>query len=47
MEAYSVATAADVDLDTLAERLHRAAVSGDHCIFMPRLVGAWARVGEG
>jgi SAM-dependent methyltransferase len=47
MESYGVANAAEVDLDTLAARLHRAAVAGDHCIFMPRLVGAWARVGEG
>ena len=47
MESYGVASAAEVDVDTLAERLHVAAVSGDHCIFMPRLVGAWARAGEG
>ena len=41
----AVATAAEVDVGTLAERLRAAAVSGDHCILMPRLVGAWARVG--
>jgi SAM-dependent methyltransferase len=46
MESYSVATAAEVGLDTLADRLHAAAIAGDHCIFMPRLVGAWARAGE-
>jgi SAM-dependent methyltransferase len=45
MEAFNVASAAEVDVGTLAERLHAAAVSGDHCILMPRLVGAWARTG--
>lgn len=43
MEALGIATKADVGLETLAERLHTAAVKGDHCIMMPRLVGAWAK----
>jgi hypothetical protein len=42
MEGFGVATAAEIDVGTLASRLHAAAVAGDHCIFMPRLVGAWA-----
>lgn len=42
MEEHGVARAADVDIDTVAERLHVAAVEGDHAILMPRLIGAWA-----
>ena len=42
MERLGIATAADVGIDTLAERLRTAATAGDHCIMMPRLVGAWA-----
>lgn len=47
MEEYGVATAAEVDVPTLAERLHVAAMTGDHCILMPRLIGAWARISDG
>lgn len=42
MERLGLANAAAIGLDTLAARLRQAAVAGDHCIFMPRLVGAWA-----
>ena len=42
IEAHGIATAAEVDPTTVADRLRAAAVAGDHCIFMPRLVGAWA-----
>jgi ubiquinone/menaquinone biosynthesis C-methylase UbiE len=42
IEAYGIATAAEVDPPTLAARLREAAVAGDHCMFLPRLVGAWA-----
>ena len=42
IETHGIATAAEVDPATIAERLRAAAVAGDHCIFMPRLVGAWA-----
>jgi ubiquinone/menaquinone biosynthesis C-methylase UbiE len=41
-ERFGIATADEIDLDTLVERLHEAATTGDHCIFMPRLIGAWA-----
>lgn len=41
--ALGVATAEEVDIDTLATRLSREAVIGDHCIFLPRLVGAWSQ----
>lgn len=43
MEKLGIATAAEVDVDTLAARLRDAALAGDHCIFMPRLIGAWAK----
>jgi len=42
MERLGIATAADVGIDTLADRLRTAATTGDHCILMPRLIGAWA-----
>lgn len=42
--ALGLATAEEVDVDTLGARLSRKAVEGDHCIFLPRLVGAWSRV---
>lgn len=44
IEEYRVATAAEIDVGTIAERLHATAVAGDHCLMMPRVVGAWARV---
>ena len=44
IEKLGVATADDVGVDTLAARLRDAAVAGDHCILMPRLIGAWALV---
>jgi len=43
MEKLGIASAAEIDVDTLAARLRDAAVAGDHCIFMPRLIGAWAK----
>jgi ubiquinone/menaquinone biosynthesis C-methylase UbiE len=39
-----LATAEEVDVDTLASRLSAQSVEGDHCIFLPRMVGAWATV---
>jgi ubiquinone/menaquinone biosynthesis C-methylase UbiE len=45
IEQYGVTTAAEIDVDTIAERLHAAAVAGDNCLMMPRVIGAWARVG--
>jgi ubiquinone/menaquinone biosynthesis C-methylase UbiE len=42
MERLGIASAAEVGIDTLAERLRAEAIAGDHCIMMPRLVGAWA-----
>lgn len=46
IEECGVATAAEVDVGTIAERLRVAALAGDHCIMMPRVIGAWAKLGE-
>ena len=43
MEKYSIATADEVGIDTIAERLFSEAAAGDRCILMPRLIAAWAR----
>lgn len=45
MERFGIATAAEIRPETIAERLRAAAIAGDHCIFMPRLIGAWATAG--
>jgi ubiquinone/menaquinone biosynthesis C-methylase UbiE len=42
-ERLGIATAAEVDIDTLAERLRREAVDNNACIMLPPLVGAWTR----
>jgi SAM-dependent methyltransferase len=42
VEKYGIATTAEIGIETLAERLRNAAIAGDHCIFMPRIIGAWA-----
>jgi ubiquinone/menaquinone biosynthesis C-methylase UbiE len=39
-----VATAAEIDVDTVAERLREEAVENNACIMLPPLVGAWTRV---
>jgi SAM-dependent methyltransferase len=43
MERLGVATSAEVDIDTLAERLRKEAVQCNACIMPPPLIGAWAR----
>jgi ubiquinone/menaquinone biosynthesis C-methylase UbiE len=45
-EAAGIVSASEADISTLAERMHREGAGGEHCIFMPRLVGAWARSGS-
>ena len=42
MEKNGIATAAEVDIDTLAERLQRAVQTADATIVAPLFVGAWA-----
>lgn len=45
METLGIASAAEIEIETLHERLiHEAQAGTDPCIFYPRLVGAWARV---
>jgi hypothetical protein len=43
IERHGIATAADVEIDTLADRFRADAVSREAIVFVPRLVGAWAR----
>src|SRR5262245_5988298 len=43
-EQVGVATAAEVDIDTIAERLRSEAVTNNACIMLPPLVGAWTRL---
>jgi 2-polyprenyl-3-methyl-5-hydroxy-6-metoxy-1,4-benzoquinol methylase len=43
MEKYGIATAAEVDIDTLAERLQRVVQAADATVVAPLFVGAWAR----
>ena len=42
MEKNGIATAAEVDVDTLAERLQRAAQTSDATLVAPLFVGAWS-----
>jgi ubiquinone/menaquinone biosynthesis C-methylase UbiE len=44
MEKLGIATRDVVKVDTLRDRLLRESASGDHCVFYPRVVGAWAVV---
>lgn len=41
-----IATAVEVDIDTLADRLREATIAANACWLSPVLVGAWARTGE-
>lgn len=43
MERFGVATADEVGIDTLAERLRHEALANNACIMLPPLVGAWSR----
>ena len=44
MERLGVATAAEVDVETLAPRLERALTSAQSTFLSPRVVGAWSRL---
>lgn len=44
MEKLGIVSPKDVDIDTLRERLLREPGAKDHCVFYPRIVGAWATV---
>ncbi len=41
LESLGITDGAEVEIDTLSERLREAAREGDQCFFYPRLVGAW------
>jgi 2-polyprenyl-3-methyl-5-hydroxy-6-metoxy-1,4-benzoquinol methylase len=43
IERNGIAKAAEIGIDTLAERLRDDAVANDRVIFLSRVVGAWAR----
>ena len=43
LSQLGIASAEEIEIDTLAERLYTEAVSGDHCFVFPRFIGAWAR----
>jgi 2-polyprenyl-3-methyl-5-hydroxy-6-metoxy-1,4-benzoquinol methylase len=45
MSKLGIATPEEIGIDTLYERLNAEARAGEHCIFYPRLVGAWAATG--
>lgn len=45
MTRLGIATPDEIGIDTLYKRLTAEAKAGEHCIFYPRLVGAWATTG--
>jgi SAM-dependent methyltransferase len=45
IEKFGIATVAEVDIDTLAQRLRDETVAANACWLSPVLVGAWARIG--
>ncbi len=46
IEKLGIARPEDVGVDTLFERLAAEAEGGSHCIFYPRLIGAWANTAQ-
>ncbi len=44
IERAGIATAAEIDIDTLAVRMHADAVAHERVMFLPRVVGAWTAV---
>ena len=46
IERNAIATAAEVDIDTLADRLQADALANESVVFMPRIVGAWTRIAQ-
>jgi SAM-dependent methyltransferase len=45
IEKFGIATAAEVDIETLADRLRDETVAANACWLSPVLVGAWTRIG--
>ncbi|HEY0799719.1 MAG TPA: hypothetical protein VGD54_02680, partial [Steroidobacteraceae bacterium] len=46
IEQSGVANVSEIGIDTLAVRLRDAAVANESVTFLPRVVGAWARLGQ-
>jgi SAM-dependent methyltransferase len=44
MEKFGIATAAEIDIDTLEDRLRDEIVAANACWLTPVLVGAWTRI---
>lgn len=42
LEKLQIASAEEIGMDTLQDRLIAEAISGDHCILYPRIIGGWA-----
>jgi ubiquinone/menaquinone biosynthesis C-methylase UbiE len=43
LEQLGIAESAELEVETLGERLRKESLAGDHCFIFPRLIGAWAR----
>ena len=41
IERTGIATASEIDIDTLAARMHEDALAHERVMFLPRVVGAW------
>jgi 2-polyprenyl-3-methyl-5-hydroxy-6-metoxy-1,4-benzoquinol methylase len=46
IERSGIAEKREIGIDTLADRLHADAVSHERVAFLPRVVGAWARLSQ-
>lgn len=45
LEQLGIAQSAELEVETLGERLRAESLAGDHCFIFPRFIGAWAHVG--
>jgi hypothetical protein len=43
MERFGIATAAEVEIDSLAQRIRDEVLAEDSVVVAPLLIGAWAR----
>jgi hypothetical protein len=46
-ERTGIASAAEIDIDTLAVRMHEDALMHERVMFLPRAVGAWTALPPG
>jgi len=47
IERTGIASAAEIDIDTLAMRMHEDALVYERVMFLPRVVGAWTALPPG